>query len=145
MPEGKQFQLEVVTPEKVVYSDQVESVIMPGWSGYMGVMVNHTPYITGIQTGTVTVKKEGTEEKLAVTKGFVMIQPDRTILLVDTAERARDIDLERAKEAYLRALKRLKSRSSSVNLTRAQVALERSANRLRTLGISPDDVKQNVK
>ncbi|MBO8127184.1 MAG: F0F1 ATP synthase subunit epsilon [Firmicutes bacterium] len=140
MPEGKKFNLEIVTPEKVVYQDQVESVIFPAWSGYYGVMANHTPFITGSQTGTVTVRKDNEVEKIAVTKGFVQVQPDRTIILVETAERAKDIDVDRAKRAYIRAWKRLKSKLSSVNYTRAQVALERAANRLKTLGISPDEV-----
>ena len=140
MPEDKKFLLEIVTPQKVVYNDLIESVILPAWSGYLGVKVNHTPFITGVQTGTVKVKKDGEEEKLAVTKGFVLVQPDRTVLLVDTAERAHDIDIQRAKEAYRRARRRLKSRSSAVNLTRAQVALERAVNRLKTLGVAPEDV-----
>ncbi len=141
MPEDKKFLLEVVTPQKVVYNERIESVILPAWSGYLGVKVNHTPFITGVQTGTVKVKKDGEEERIAVTKGFVLVQPNRTVLLVDTAERARDIDIQRAKEAYLRARRRLKSRSSAVNLTRAQVALDRAVNRLKTLGVAPEEVK----
>lgn len=141
MPEDKSFNLEIVTPERVVLRERVDSVIFPTWNGYYGVMVNHMPFITGVTTGTVTLRKDKETEKVAVTSGFVMIQPDHTILLVNTAERASEIDIERAKDAYRRALRRLRQRISSVNYTRAQVALERAANRLRTLGISTDDIE----
>jgi len=97
------IRLDIVTAEKVVFSDDVDSVIVPGIDGELGVLPTHAPLMTIIAPGELIVRQGETEVDMAVSGGFIEVRPDRVIVLADSAERAEDIDIARAEEARKRA------------------------------------------
>jgi F-type H+-transporting ATPase subunit epsilon len=122
--------LEIVTAERVVFSEDVDVVIVPGIEGQLGVLPHHAPLMTTLEPGELLVRKGGEEFSLAITGGFVEVRPDRIIILADAAERVEEIDVARAEEAKRRAEERLKERAPEVDLLRAEAALRRSLARL---------------
>lgn len=127
--------LEVITPERVILKTETTSVIAPGVLGYLGIMPRHAPLVTPLQPGVVTYRCEGTEtRKLAVSGGFLEAGPDRVIILADTAEKAEEIDVERALAAKERAERRLKERADDLDVERAEAALKRALARLKAAG-----------
>jgi F-type H+-transporting ATPase subunit epsilon len=123
--------LEIVTAERVVFSEDVDVVIAPGVEGQLGVLPNHAPLMTTLMPGELLVRKGGEEFALAITGGFVEVRPDRIIVLADAAERVEEIDVARAEEARRRAEERLKEPATEVDLLRAEAALRRSLARLQ--------------
>lgn len=130
------FQLEIVTPEKLVVKDAVEELQMPGANGYLGILPGHAPLITELAIGELTYKIGGTTHRLAVAWGFAEVLPDRVTILAETAERPEDIDVARAQESKSRAEERLKSGSTDVDYDRAEKALQRAETRLAVAGKS---------
>lgn len=126
--------MEVVTPERKVFSEQVESVIVPATEGYLGVLPNHAPMITGLEIGVIKYNQGGTEKKMAVCGGFMEVINNKVIMLVDTAELSGEIDVMRAKKAKERAEQLLRQKESDVELQRAEMALRRAMARLQAAG-----------
>jgi len=124
------FQLEVVTPEKIVVRELAEEAQIPGKEGYLGVLPGHAPLITELGVGEISYKTGGTEKRLAVAWGFAEVLPDKVTILAETAERAEDIDLARAQKAKQRAEERLASGNTELDFTRAENALKRADTRL---------------
>ncbi len=123
--------LEVVTPEKIVVSEEAQIVVAPGSLGEFGVLVGHTPFLTTLKTGKVNYKDaNGTERFLFVSGGFAEALPDKVTVLAESAERRRDIDAERAKAAMERAQGRLE-KGEDIDFVRAKAALERAMYRLK--------------
>jgi F-type H+-transporting ATPase subunit epsilon len=125
--------LEIVTAERVVFSEDVDVVIAPGIEGQLGVLPHHAPLMTTLEPGELLVRKGKDEFSLAITGGFVEVRPDRIIILADAAERAEEIDVARAEEAKRRAEERLKERAPEVDMLRAEAALRRSLMRLEVV------------
>ncbi len=125
------LKLDVVSAERVVYSDDVDAVVAPGVAGQLGILPHHTPLMTTLQVGELLVKKDGEEFILAISGGFLEVRPDRVIVLADAAERAEDIDLDRAEEAKGRAEEQLRRRTAGVDVAQAEAALLRSMVRLK--------------
>ncbi|TKJ36924.1 F0F1 ATP synthase subunit epsilon [candidate division LCP-89 bacterium B3_LCP] len=125
------FQLDIVTPDGLVFSEPIEHLRAPGVEGSFGVLVGHTPFMTPLDVGEVDVTQSGKVRILATSGGFVEVNPDRTVILVQTAEFAEDIDIERAEEARKRAAERVQSKQPDTDLDRAEGALMRSINRIR--------------
>jgi len=125
--------LEVVTPERVVVSEQVEIVTAPGSLGEFGVLEGHVSFLTGIVPGALKYKKAGKDYYLAVTSGFCEVSENKVAILVDAAERAEEIDVERAMRAMERAKERLaKARGEpDIDTIRAELALRRAIARLK--------------
>jgi F-type H+-transporting ATPase subunit epsilon len=123
--------LEIVTAERVVFSEEVDAVIAPGIEGQLGILPHHAPLMTTLMPGELLVRKGGEEFSLAITGGFVEVRPDRIIILADAAERVEEIDVARAEEAKRRAEERLKAPTTEVDLLRAEAALRRSLMRLQ--------------
>jgi len=124
--------LEVVTPEKIVVSEDAQIVVAPGTLGEFGVLIGHTPFLTTLKTGTVHYKdKNGSERFIFVNGGFAEALPDKVTVLAESAERRRDIDTERAKLALERAQKRLEKEGEDLDFVRAKAALERALYRLK--------------
>lgn len=124
--------LDVVTAERVVYSEDVDMVIAPGVLGQLGILPHHAPLMTTLEPGELRVKKGGEEVSLAISGGFLEVRPDRVIVLADAAERAEEIDIARAEEARRRARERLAERQASgFDEARAEASLRRSLTRLR--------------
>ena len=126
--------LEVVTPEKYVVSEEAQIVAAPGMFGEFGVLSGHTPFMTALKLGTVRYTDAGgTEHFVFVSGGFAEALPDKVTVLAETAERRRDIDLERALAAKERAEKRLAEERSrdEREFIRLRAALERAIQRIR--------------
>ena len=105
---AENIMLQIVTPEKVVVSEEAQIVASPGSLGEFGVLAGHTPFLTNLKTGVIRyTDAKGTERFVFVNGGFAEALPDKVTILAESAERRRDIDLERAKAALERAQKRL--------------------------------------
>ena len=124
------FQLEIVTPAKLVVKDTVEEAQIPGSSGYLGILPGHAPLITELGVGVITYKASGATHTLSVAWGFAEVLPDKVTILAEAAERPQEIDVERAQKAKGRAEERLKSNDPQVDYTRAEDALQRAETRL---------------
>jgi len=125
------FQIEIVTPEKMVVKDVAEEAQIPGKNGYLGILPGHAPLITELAVGEITYRNGGMSHHLAVAWGFAEVLPDKVTILAETAERADEIDSERAQKAKERAEQRLKSGSTEVDYSRAENALQRAECRLQ--------------
>ena len=126
------FKLAVVTPERIIYEENVVSIIAPGEVGYLGIMSNHAPIITSLKPGKLSVKDDsGKEINLAISGGFLENSNNVCTVLADSAEFAADIDLERAKESLDRARQRIRNAAGEIDVPRAQAAFDRAKNRLR--------------
>ena len=134
---AENIRLEIVTPEKAVVSEEAKIVMAPGELGEFGVLSGHTPFMTSLKLGSVHYEdSSGTERFVFVSGGFAEALPDRVTILADSAERRKDIDIDRAKAAKDRAEKRLASTETSgsaadIDFTRARAALLRAINRIR--------------
>lgn len=124
------LKLDIVTAEKIVYSQDVDTVIVPGADGELGILPHHAPLMTTLQAGELLVRKGSDEESLAISGGFIEVRPDRVIVLADSAERADEIDRERAEQAKQRAEQRLKQKGDGVDMDRCEAALGRAMARL---------------
>ena len=123
--------LELVTPDRAVVRESVDEIQIPGSEGYLGVLPGHTPLLTSLQVGELWFRQGGETSYAAVAFGFAEILPDRVTILAQIAERAEDIDVERAQEAERRARKRLNKSVANVDFERARIALMKSLMRLQ--------------
>ena len=131
---AENIRLEVVTPEKSVVSDDAQIVMAPGSLGEFGVLVGHTPFLTTLKTGALKYKDQsGRERFVFVSSGFAEALPDRVTVLAESAERRKDIDVQRAKAAAERAEQRLQSGAKDVDYVRAKAALVRAISRLQLI------------
>jgi F-type H+-transporting ATPase subunit epsilon len=125
------FKLEIVTPEAVTYSQDVEMVTLPGVEGEMGIYPMHVPLMTQLVPGEVVVRKEGRDVFLAVGEGFVQITGDRVAILTDMAFEAANIDETKAEEARKRAEQRLQEKLSDEEVASVNAALAHSLAQLK--------------
>jgi F-type H+-transporting ATPase subunit epsilon len=124
--------LEVITPERKVYEDDVDMVVAPASEGYVGILPHHVPLFTTLGPGEFKVKKGGVEEVLAVFGGFMDVRGDRVVVLTDAAEQAEEIDADRAHQARERAQQVLAAGpASAADEQRARAELQRALVRLR--------------
>ncbi len=129
------FKLEIVTPRKTVFKGDVNSVSAPGAMGGFQVLVNHAPLLSSLRIGEVKiVDPAGTEAHYATSGGFVEVRQNVVTLLAETAERADEIDIDRAQAARQRSLDRMKQREAAMDVDRARLALQRAINRLKIAG-----------
>lgn len=127
------IKLEVITPYGEVINEEVDEVYATGAEGDFGVLTGHFPFMTAIKTGVLTYKK-GNETRYAfINRGYAEVLNDRVLLLVGSAEKAEEIDLERAKAALARAEERLRRAAAGeeIDFARAQAALERATTRIQ--------------
>lgn len=125
------IRLEVVTAERSVYSDDVDLLIAPGVEGELGILPHHTPLLTVLTMGELRIRKGQEEISMAISGGFLEVRPDKVVVLADTAERADEIDLERAEAARRRAEELLVLRPEEADRVRAEAAMRRAMTRLR--------------
>ncbi len=129
------FFLEVVTPQTAVVSEEIQSVVAPGTEGEFGALKGHTTFLTSLKTGSLRYKDaSGKERVLFISGGFAEVLPDKVTILAESAERRKDIDVSRAKEAQGRAEQRLNAKSDDIDLVRAQAALQRALYRIKVAG-----------
>ena len=129
----KKIHFQIVTPEKIVYKDEVESISIPTQMGEITVLPNHAPLISALKPGELHIKKDGIEVNMAVSGGFIQVQPkSKVVILADTVERAEEISEERAEAARRRAEEILKEkRLDKAELVTAAANLEKSLIRLK--------------
>ena len=124
------FQLEIVTPAKLMVKDVAEEAQIPGLNGYLGILPGHAPLITELAVGVISYKASGATHTLSVAWGFAEVLPDKVTILAEAAERPQEIDVARAQEAKSRAEALLKSNDPNVDYARAEDALQRAEARL---------------
>jgi F-type H+-transporting ATPase subunit epsilon len=125
------IKLDVITAERVVYSEEVDIVVVPGIEGELGILPHHTNLMTTLKAGELRVRRPGEEVSMAISGGFLEVRPDRVIVLAEAAERADEIDLARAEDARRRARERLTHPAPGIDVARAEAALQRSLARLK--------------
>jgi F-type H+-transporting ATPase subunit epsilon len=126
------LRLEIVTPERQVYSDEVDSVQVPGSEGELGVLPHHAPLVSTLGVGELRFRKGGVEESFAIVGGFLQVRPDKVVVLAETADMASEIDLEKAQEARREAERALESGyHEGADLAAARAALQQALLRIR--------------
>lgn len=128
------YLLEIVTPERQVYSEQVNSIIVRGLEGDLGILPGHIPLVTPLLIAPVRIKTGTGTQIIAVNGGFVEIRKDKVVILAESAERPGDIDVERARAARERAELRLQNKQDKIDHHRAEIALQKALNRLNVTG-----------
>jgi F-type H+-transporting ATPase subunit epsilon len=131
MPDATE--LVIVTPEKQLLREKVIEVQMPGENGYLGILPGHAPLMTELGIGELSYHDIGGKESehVAIVRGFAEVLPDRVTILAETAERAEEIDLQRARDALARAEKRLAANDPNIDWDRANIALQRALIRIQ--------------
>jgi F-type H+-transporting ATPase subunit epsilon len=126
------IQLEIVTPERLVYQDEVESVNVPGVEGELGILPHHAPLVSTLGYGELRIRKGGAEESFAIVGGFVQVRPDKVVVMAETADLASEIDLERAQEARREAERALETGYiEGADLSAARASLQQALMRIR--------------
>ena len=125
------FKLEIVTAERMVFSDEVSALIAWGVEGQLGILPHHAPLMTMLQPGDLMIRKDKEEDYLAISGGFLEVRPDKVIILADACERIDEIDIARAEEAKKRAQETLKLGPLTADAAAAEAALRRSIARLK--------------
>ncbi|MCS1352279.1 F0F1 ATP synthase subunit epsilon [Mechercharimyces sp. CAU 1602] len=128
------MQLDIVTPERKVYSEQVEMVSTRAAEGDIGILPNHIPLVSPLDITIVRIKKSGQELQIAISGGFLEVRPDKVTILAETAELPSEIDVDRAERAKVRAEQRLVNKQDDVDFRRAEMAMQRAINRLNISG-----------
>ena len=124
--------LEIVTPERLAYSDEVDAVTLPGIEGELGVLPHHAPLVSMLGVGELRIRKGGAEESFAIVGGFLQVRPDKVVVMAETADMASEIDLERAQEARREAERALESGfPEGTDLAAARAALQQALLRIR--------------
>jgi F-type H+-transporting ATPase subunit epsilon len=123
--------LEVVTPEGVLASQEVDMVVAPGTEGEFGILPGHINFLSGIVPGELRFYYGDKSEHIAVSSGFAEVSNNRVSIIVDTAEKAVDIDVERARRAMERARERMEKEKDPADFLRAEVALKRAISRIK--------------
>jgi F-type H+-transporting ATPase subunit epsilon len=124
----KIIQFEIVTPERLVLKEEILQITLPTKMGEITVLPNHLPLVSGLTSGVVHIKKkDGTDEVISISGGFLEVLKDKVVILADTAERAEEIDLAKAEEAKNRAeeLRRRARAGEKVNFAEVNAAIER--------------------
>lgn len=135
MADLKKFQLEVISPERVFYTGDVEMVELTTTEGDIGIYADHIPLTTIVAPGVLTITENAEEQKeAAVLEGFMEITPEKVTILAQSCEWPDEIDVNRAMEAKARAERRLKSSDTNINMARADLALRKSLIRIELAG-----------
>ncbi len=125
-----EIRLEIVTAERVVYSEQIDILVAPGVDGELGILPSHAPLLTMLKPGEIRVVRDGEESFMSVSGGFLEVIGEKITILADTAEHAGEIDAERAEAALKRAQERVEAAASDMDLERALASMRRSQVRL---------------
>lgn len=126
------FMVEIVTPEQILFKDEVQFLVVPELNGELGVLKNHAPMIAALDMGVARyTDPDGKVKKLALSGGFMEVIYNEVRVLAETAEHGSEIDILRAKAAKERAEKRLQLQDENINRSRAEAAMRRAINRLK--------------
>ena len=126
------LKLEIVTPERHAFTQEVDMVVVPGIDGQLGILPHHAPLLTTLGFGELRIRRGGQEEYFAIAGGFLQVRPDKVVVLAETADLASEIDVEKAEEARREAERALaEGFEEPADLTRARAALQRALLRVR--------------
>jgi len=134
MAAAPKIQLDVVTPEELVYSEKIDKLEGPAIDGLIGIWPKHAPLVTAMKIGVVKIEIDGEESQIAISEGFMEVQPDRINLVVRTAELPEEIDIDRAKSAKERAEEKMEKDHDKVDFAKAEAAYDRAKARLKAAG-----------
>jgi F-type H+-transporting ATPase subunit epsilon len=124
--------LEIVTPERQAYSDEVDAVYCPGIEGELGVLPHHAPLLSTLGIGELRIKKGTNEEYFAIAGGFLQVRPDKVVVMAELADVSSEIDLEAAEEARREAERAIQQGfEEPADLARARAAMDRALLRIR--------------
>jgi F-type H+-transporting ATPase subunit epsilon len=124
--------LEIVTPERLAYSDTVDSVVCPGIDGELGILPHHAPLLSTLGYGELRIRKGAQEEYFAIAGGFLQVRPDKVVVMAETADLASEIDLAAAEQARKEAERALaEGFAEPADLARARASMERALLRIR--------------
>ena len=124
--------LEIVTPERLAYEDDVDMVLVPGIDGELGILPHHTPLVSLLGVGELKIRKGGSEESFAIAGGFLQVRPDKVVVMAETADLASEIDLEKAQQARAEAQRALDAGYvEGADLSAARAELQRALIRIR--------------
>jgi F-type H+-transporting ATPase subunit epsilon len=124
--------LEIVTPERLAYSGEVDSVQVPGSEGELGILPHHAPLVSMLGIGELRIRTGGNEELFAIAGGFVQVRPDKVVVMAETADMASEIDVQKAEDARREAERALaEGFEEPADLARARAALQRALLRIQ--------------
>ena len=127
------FKLDIVTPERKCFSDEVDMVIVRGAEGDLAILKGRSPLLTPLGIGKIRIIKGEKERVMTSVGGYVSVTKEATTIIADAAEFPEEIDVERAEEAKQRALRRISEKSRDIDIDRAELALKRAINRLNVV------------
>jgi F-type H+-transporting ATPase subunit epsilon len=131
----RSFSVEIIAPDRVVFQGEATSVTAPGTLGGFQVLFNHAPLLSSLEVGPLKVKNtQGVDTVYATGGGYLEVRENKVVVLLESAEKPEEIDVERARAARARAEQRLKAHDPSFDSVRAELALARALNRLRLAG-----------
>jgi F-type H+-transporting ATPase subunit epsilon len=124
--------LEIVTPERLAYEDDVDMVLVPGIDGELGILPHHTPLVSLLGVGELEIRKGGSSESFAIAGGFLQVRPDKVVVMAETADLASEIDLAKAEEARREAQRAIESGfHEGADLAVARAELQKALLRIR--------------
>lgn len=133
------FHLEIVTPDRLFFSEEVDSVIVRGIAGDLAILKGRAPMTTPLKIGKVRIFKGEEEIIAAVVDGYISVVNNKTTIVTEAAEWPHEIDIERANEAKERAETRINNKSDNIDIARAELALKRAINRLEVSNLKKFD------
>jgi F-type H+-transporting ATPase subunit epsilon len=125
------LQLEIVSPEGRVFTDEVDMVVVPGIDGELGILPHHTPLVTALGTGELRIRRAGTSQFMLISGGFVEVRPDKVVIMAFVAEHSEEIDAAAAAEARRQAEADINDVHDPVDLARVRAALQTALMRER--------------
>ena len=127
---AEKIELEIVTPEQLLFSGEVEEVVVPGSEGYLGILPGHAPLVSEIQIGVISYRQDSQETKVFCNRGFVEVLPDRVSILAEAAESPDQINVEKARAHQIRAEQLLRSDDPDTDYAQALLDLREAETRL---------------
>ena len=125
------MKVELVTPERIIFSDEVDAVIAPGVGGQLGILPHHIPLVSTLEPGELVIRKDDENVYVAVSGGFLIVQRNGVIILADSAEKTEEIDLTGAEESISSAQQDVKRHSYDTDRVKAEAELHRALARLK--------------
>lgn len=133
------FHLEIVTPNRLFFSEDVEMVVVRGLEGDLAILKGRAPVTTPLKIGKIRIFQNGVEKIAAVVDGYISVIDDKATIVTEAAEWPNEIDIERAEAAKERAEKRIKDQKENIDVDRAELALKRALNRLEVSNLKKFD------
>ncbi|MBP2027977.1 F-type H+-transporting ATPase subunit epsilon [Acetoanaerobium pronyense] len=125
------FNLQIVTPDKLFFDEEVEMIVVRTTEGDVGILKNHTNYVAPLDIGVLKIKKNGSFKEATLAEGFIQVDKEKATIVTEAAEWPMDIDIERAKKAKERAEAIINRKISNLEMDMAEVKLRKAINRIR--------------